>query len=47
MAKPQEIKFSETDPENRTGKDDVKIIWKGKRIARLIFKSGKVVEFNN
>lgn len=47
MAKPQEIKFSETDPEKRTGKEDVKIIWKGNRIARLIFKSGKVVEFQS
>lgn len=47
LAKPQEIKFSETDPEKRTGKEDVKIIWKGNRIARLIFKSGKVVEFQS
>jgi len=25
---------------------DVKIVWKGRRIARLIFPSGKVVEFD-
>ncbi|HEX6972590.1 MAG TPA: hypothetical protein VF234_10250 [Limnochordia bacterium] len=27
-------------------KDGVKIIWQGKRIARLVFASGKVVEFH-
>jgi len=47
LAKPQEIKFSELDPEKRPEKEDVKIIWKGNRIARLIFKSGKVVEFQS
>lgn len=47
MAKPQEIKFSELDPEKRSEKEDVKIIWKGNRIARLVFKSGKVVEFQS
>lgn len=26
--------------------DDVKIVWKGRRIAKLIFPSGKVVEFD-
>lgn len=47
LAKTQEIKFSELDPEKRPEKEDVKIIWKGNRIARLIFKSGKVVEFQS
>lgn len=26
--------------------DDVTIVWKGRRIAKLIFPSGKVVEFD-
>jgi len=47
LAKTQEIKFSELDPERRPETEDVKIIWKGNRIARVIFKSGKVVEFES
>lgn len=39
------IKVTQTTSITDTGKDDVKIIWKGNRIARVIFKSGKVVEF--
>lgn len=26
--------------------DDVKIVWQGGRIARLIFPSGKIIEFD-
>lgn len=47
MAKTAEIKLSELDPEKRPEKEEVKIVWKGNRIARLIFKSGKVVEFQS
>jgi len=41
------IKVTQTSTMTDTGKDDVKIIWKGNRISRVIFKSGKVVEFQN
>ncbi|MBO8142884.1 MAG: hypothetical protein H0Z37_12065 [Firmicutes bacterium] len=47
-ANPKEaIRVSQTTPETGPGKQDVKIIWKGNRIARVIFKSGKVVEFQS
>jgi len=39
------IKVTQTSSMTNTGKEDVKIIWKGNRISRVIFKSGKVVEF--
>lgn len=41
------IKVTQTSAVTDMGKDDVKIIWKGNRIARVIFKSGKVVEFQS
>lgn len=41
------IKVIQSSSVANTGKDDVKIIWKGNRIARVIFKSGKIVEFQN
>lgn len=41
------IKVTQTSTMTDTGKEDVKIIWKGNRISRVVFKSGKVVEFQN
>jgi|LFRM01.1.fsa_nt_gb hypothetical protein len=39
------IKVAQKSGVTVSPKEGVRIIWKGKRIARLIFASGKVVEF--
>lgn len=46
-AEREEIKLTETAPDKRTEKEEVRIIWQGNRIARVVFKSGKVVEFQS
>lgn len=33
-------------PSGERGPSDVRIVWKGRRIAKLIFSSGKIVEFD-
>lgn len=46
-AEREEIKLTQAPPDKRSDKEEVRIIWQGDRIARVIFKSGKVVEFQN
>lgn len=40
------IRMDHVAPGPAKGRDDVVIVWKGRRIAKLIFASGKVVEFD-
>lgn len=46
-AEREEIKLTHTAPDKKSGKDEVRIIWQGNRIARVVFKSGKVIEFQS
>ncbi len=41
------IRLDHVGPWPSHGGDEVKIVWKGRRIAKLIFPSGKVVEFDS
>lgn len=41
------IRLDQVGPWASRGGDEVKIVWKGRRIAKLIFPSGKVVEFDS
>jgi len=41
------IRLDQVGPWASHGGDEVKIVWKGRRIAKLIFPSGKVVEFDS
>lgn len=43
---PLAIRMDFVAPRPFRDRADVKIVWKGKRIAKLIFPSGKVVEFD-
>lgn len=46
-AEREEIKLTQTTPDKKANKEEVRIIWQGNRIARVVFKSGKVVEFQS
>lgn len=46
-AEREEIKLTQTTPDKKASKEEVRIIWQGNRIARVVFKSGKVVEFQS
>jgi len=40
------IRLDQVAPQPAKDREDVTIVWKGRRIAKLIFPSGKVVEFD-
>gem|GEM_PF-2381880 len=40
------IRMDHVAPQPAKDREDVTIVWKGRRIAKLIFPSGKIVEFD-
>lgn len=41
------IRLENVGPWPSPDRDEVKIVWKGRRIAKLVFPSGKVIEFDS